>query len=348
MKKQTVTILIIALLVLLFMMNGMPTSYYDEPLQASTQERPRLSRQLVVDTLNSNPSGQPLFVKHILNRMLDLNDAQFEKMDKVGLLLKKSLGESSVQASTVLVMFKLVLTGDISGFVNSFSGTETSIDQFTITEKARKFLVRDIVTYRKIIDLILKDPLLTLKQETPEAEKISTEIIDGLTILSKLTDRQLDTFSFMVEYGIENVEVLTKNSSNDEMEDQVNSKIDIIHSPRFPEFLDYLSDKREKGVNIFNKKFADDTVNTFFVQSSSSSSSSLSSFLTSTLTSTLSPSPVPVPVPATSSEEISSEETSSSSYSSSFKTKRIIALVLVILFIVGVIGFAVYIRSRPP
>lgn len=201
---------------------------------------------------------QPLIIKHIGTRLLTLTDIEFEKMNT---LLQKVKELPQPKPETFIVMFKLSITGDLSKFANSIDNVAPPIEQ-AIVSIARQSLSADIVTYRKVIQLILNDPT---------SDKFAKQIKDAATKLDKLTDRQLLTLGFIIEYAIQNPEGRINNDT------EINKKIDVGNSERFPQFLDYLADQKEKGVDINDKNFQKNAVETFFNSSSSTVIRALSS-----------------------------------------------------------------------
>jgi hypothetical protein len=218
----------------------MPTSYYDGETNSSSQEQKVLNRAFIQNMFVENDklqreffspnsailSGQrtplPRIFLVVMKKMLTLSDAQFDKINRIA---AKTNGLPPPKESTNIRLVKLLLAGDISGFVNSFSEDE-NINEDVIVSKAQQFSGPDIVVYRQAIDIVLNDPLLTDPRATNSAE-IGTMIKNNLIVLKNLNDNQLTTFMYLVENRLTNPDKI----------------IQVISDPNFSPFLDKVYEK---------------------------------------------------------------------------------------------------------
>ena len=244
MKNQFLWILIILLVLLILINFFMPTSYYDSGIN-STSARPVFNKAFIQNILVENDKLQSEFFSPqstavygnktplprifivVMKKLLTLNDAELEKLN---LIASKTNGLPQPRPTTPPLLAKLLLAGDIRGFVNSFSDSDIeNINEDVIVSKAKQFSGPDIVAYRQAIDLVLSDPLLTDPRAVPL--EIGNMIRNDLVILKNLDDTRLITFMYLIENQLV----------------QPGELVLLIPSPNFSPFLDVMYTKIKQG-----------------------------------------------------------------------------------------------------
>ena len=244
MKNSRVIYTLVFILILLILFMNRPSSYYEGKPSTTLPVFTKATVQMIIDQdtmyrkeffsssstwSRGTRTPMPLIYLKILNRLLTLSDTQFEKINSVASKIQ-DLQNASNRDNIILV--KLLLAGDISGFVNFFTDPlPPTITIKMIANVASNFLAPDTSVYNKQnIDLILSDPLLS-----DPRSGFPPQFKSNLNILRNLTDQQIVTVGYLVE--------------NDQLI-QPGELLNNISSPQFPSFLNNVSTIKQSGTSI--------------------------------------------------------------------------------------------------
>ena len=198
MKNSTVTILIIVLIILV-LMNGMTRSYYEQAIIVDVSVRQQLEKSYADLPKNTTPD----LVIEMYNKMFTLTDAQLEKLFS----MFKGIQDSNIPkvnditgSMDDIIIVKLILKGDIIGFVESFNVVPGQVvTKDMIARGAKPFLPKDIEVYRYVIKSIKDDKKIFPVNVEPSQKELVDMIKATLTNLDGLSDKQLTSFIYILE-----------------------------------------------------------------------------------------------------------------------------------------------------